>query len=193
MKKFEDPNQILIPFPEEEKDLVDEKPLSLVKGFAARTQEERDDDGAGIYNTPNIKSKRDLLWEEKEKNRIFDQGAMSAMRVIINSFKVIVVSDLSFNGNFSEKSDASDFEKIRSKVLEYTRRGDNERVNNLNRGMGVLRRVNNMSKMLDNLDHQKFIDYFDKLNNTNKNTCNVIVQSKQYDELLEIINNYRQK
>ena len=198
MKKFEDPNQILIPFPEEntaEENIpnkAEEVPLKV--GFAPRTQEEKDDDNIGIYKAYEHKNnKKDKEWLEKEKNRIFDQGAMSAMRIIIGSFKDIIVIDIAFNANFSEKSDANDFEKIKNKAQEHSRRGDSVTANNLNRGMGVLRRISKIKKMLDNLEHQKLIDYIDDLKNTNKNTCNVIVQSKQYDELMTIINNYRKK
>jgi hypothetical protein len=113
------------------------------------------------------------------------------MRGIINDFKDGIVSDIAFNGDFSNKSDALNFDKIKSRAKEHLLRGNKERANSLNRGMGVLRRISNIKKMLEDLKHQKFIDYIDNLKTAEGVTCDIIVKSKQYDQLMDIIRQNR--
>lgn len=167
---------------------------NINNSYTGMTYEERCEDIDYLPGRFTYKNdKKDKEWEEKEKNRIFDNGAVFKMRDIINSFRENIYSDVAFNGNFNEKEDARDFGKIKAKVEEFKRRDKISQANNLNRDMGVLRRISNLKNMLDNLDHQKFIDYIDDLKSANKNTCNIIVESNQYSELMEIINNYRKK
>ena len=211
---IEDPNQLNIEFPEENKTLTNDKPEALdvekdkeidlnesqkaqeearsnIYSSLDATEYEREDPGAMYKVSEQYKEDKNKEWEEKEKGRIFDNATMSVMRGIINDFKDGIVSDIAFNGDFSNKSDALDFDKIKSRAKEYLLRGNKERANSLNRGMGVLRRISNIKKMLEDLKHQKFIDYIDNLKTDKGVTCDIIVQSKQYDQLMDIIRQNR--
>lgn len=211
---IEDPNQLNIEFPEENKEVVNDKPeafdvekdkeIDLNESQKAQeearsniyssldaTEYEREDPGAMYKVSEQYKEDKNKEWEKKEKGRIFDNATMSVMRGIINDFKDGIVSDIAFNGDFSNKSDALDFDKIKSRAKEYLLRGNKERANSLNRGMGVLRRISNIKKMLEDLKHQKFIDYIDNLKTDKGVTCDIIVQSKQYDQLMDIIRQNR--
>lgn len=211
---IEDPNQLNIEFPEENKMVADNKPEALdvekdkeidlnesqkaqeearsnIYSSLDATEYEREDPGAMYKVSEQYKEDKNKEWKEKEKGRIFDNATMSVMRGIINDFKDGIVSDIAFNGDFSNKSDALDFDKIKSRAKEHLLRGNKERANSLNRGMGVLRRISNIKKMLEDLKHQKFIDYIDNLKTDKGVTCDIIVQSKQYDQLMDIIRQNR--
>ena len=211
---IEDPNQLNIEFPEENKMVADNKPEALdvekdkeidlnesqkaqeearsnIYSSLDATEYEREDPGAMYKVSEQYKEDKNKEWEKKEKGRIFDNATMSVMRGIINDFKDGIVSDIAFNGDFSNKCDALDFDKIKSRAKEYLLRGNKERANSLNRGMGVLRRISNIKKMLEDLKHQKFIDYIDNLKTDKGVTCDIIVQSKQYDQLMDIIRQNR--
>lgn len=215
MKRItEDPNQLNIEFPEEGKTVVNNEPesfdvtldkendlkesqkaqeeaLNNIRTFPVETEYEREDPGEMYKISEHYRENKNKEWEEKEKGRIFDNTTMAVMRGIINNFKDGIISDIAFNGDFYNKDDAYDFDKIKSKVEEYLRRGNKEQANNLNRGMGVLRRISNIKKMLEDLEHQRFINYINSLKTENKPTCDIIVKSKQYDDLIDIIRQNR--
>lgn len=181
---------------EKELDLIasqkaQEEALSNIRTFPAPTEDEKED-SAVIYKIPTVyyENKRKEK-KEKEKGRIFDDVNMAIMRETINNFREKIISDIAFNGDFSDKNDALDFNKIKQKVNEYLRYGRVERANRLNQGMGVLRRVSNIKKMLQEFKHQKFIDYMDNLKTDKGVTCGLIVNSKEYDEIMDIIKQNR--
>jgi hypothetical protein len=181
---------------EKELDLIasqkaQEEALNNINTFPVETGYERDDPGE-IYKIPErYYDNKNKERKEKEKGRIFDDASMAIIRGTINDFREKVISDIAFNGDFSDKNDASDFNKIKQKVSEHLRYGREERANKLNQGMGVLRRVSNIKKMLQDFKHQKFIDYMDNLKTDKGVTCGLIVNSKEYDEIMDIIKQNR--
>lgn len=164
-----------------------EEALNNINTFPAETGYERDDPGEIYKISERYYDNKNKERKEKEKGRIFDDASMAIIRGTINDFREKVISDIAFNGNFSDKNDASDFDKIKQKVNEYLRYGREERANKLNQGMGVLRRVSNIKKMLQDFKHQKFIDYMDNLKTDKGVTCGLIVNSKEYDKIMDII------
>lgn len=164
-----------------------EEALNNINTFPVETEYERDDPGEIYKISERYYDNKNKERKEKEKGRIFDDASMAIIRGTINDFREKVISDIAFNGNFSDKNDASDFDKIKQKVNEYLRYGREERANKLNQGMGVLRRVSNIKKMLQDFKHQKFIDYMDNLKTDKGVTCSLIVNSKEYDEIMDII------
>jgi len=185
---------------EKELDLIEsqkaqEEALNNIRvSFPARTQEEKDDDLSYVLaHNKKVVSKKDAEWAEKEKGRIFDNTLMLIIGGVINDFREKVISDIASNGKFSDKNDALDFDKIKKKAEECTLLGYRDRASRLNQGMGVLRRISNIKTMLKDLKHQKFIDYMDNLKTDKGVTCGFIVNSKEYDEIMDIIKQYRRK
>lgn len=212
-RRIEDPNQLNIEFPEENKEVTNDKPEifdvnqdkdtdlresqkiqeevlhDIRTSFPARTEDERDDDNDYVRNY-NV-SWKDIKRNTKKDVLIFDEEAISLLKEAINSFKSGIVSDIMFNANLEDRNEAGNFDRINKKILEYERYGDKERVGILKTDKNILEKVGEIINLLDKNKHTEFIKYIESLKNISGGDCLVIVKSKQYDELMDIIRQNR--
>ena len=246
MKKFfKDPNQLFIPFPEEE-DLKgkteEEKREEFQKKEETKTEEikketqiaesvqaegstnseslkpdndsyiieenkelvraeawERDDPAASYKQAANFKHREWLKGaeerqarEEKEKNRLLDSSAVKHLRNIINDYKNTIIKNIAFEGGFPPgwEKEKINLKEVRQKADTFMRFRDKERANILYKNIGLMRRFSKMLRLLEDVEDEEFIKYIKKLPKDSGSTAGIIVQSKYYNDMINILRSY---
>lgn len=160
---------------------------------------ERDDPGAPYKQAANFKHREWLKGaeerqarEEKEKNRLLDSSAVKHLRNIINDYKNTIIKNIAFEGDFPPGWEKERFslKEAKQKADTFMRFGNKERANILYKNIGLMRRFSKMLRLLEDVEDEEFIKYIKKLPKDSGSTAGIIVQSKYYNDMINILRSY---